>query len=236
MQIQRLSLLEGAKNARGITVVVDVYRAFVTILDIFKANPREVLAVGSIEKAKSFKKEDSENTILIGEDKGIIIEGFDYCNSPSEIQGEDFTGKRVIFRTSNGVQGLIEAHNHSDEVIPGSFANASAIAKYIQSKNPKMVSLVAMGALNKKEKRDEDELCTEYLKDLIENKKTDFELIRSQLLKYKSTQKFLDSSKPEFPREDAIFCLTKDTSSFIVKPFLLEVGVIKLEKYELSSS
>jgi len=48
--------------------------------------------------------------------------------------------------------------NKADEILIGSFANADAIVKYIQKKNPTQVSLIAIGFISE-EIAEEDELC-----------------------------------------------------------------------------
>jgi 2-phosphosulfolactate phosphatase len=45
----------------------------------------------------------------MGERKGKKLPGFDYGNSPTEIQAIDFSGKTVIQTTSAGTQGFADA-------------------------------------------------------------------------------------------------------------------------------
>ena len=74
--------------------------------------------------AYNYKKKDN-NFILIGERNGIILPGFDYGNSPSQIENIDFSGKTVIHTTSCGTQGIAGAIN-AKEIITGSLVNAKA--------------------------------------------------------------------------------------------------------------
>ena len=58
MEIQILQLLEGAKKAKGITVIIDVFRAFTTECFFMANGAKEILAVGKIETAYSLKKQN----------------------------------------------------------------------------------------------------------------------------------------------------------------------------------
>ena len=89
--------------------------------------------------------------------------------------------KKIILTTSVGSQGIVHAKK-SDEIIIGSFANAKAIIDYIKSKNPDKVSLVAMG-FESGRKAEEDELCAEYLKELLLGEKSDFDKMKQKILK-----------------------------------------------------
>ena len=143
MQIQILNLVEGAKEATGLTVIIDVFRAFSLDCYLFDNGAEMIIPVGDIEEAYRLKRENPEY-VLIGERTEQMPEGFDFGNSPSHVLNHDFTGKTIVHTTSAGTQGMVNAMN-ADEVISGSFVNAGAIVEYIKHKNPQTVSLVGMG-------------------------------------------------------------------------------------------
>ena len=62
MNIEILQLLDGAKNARGLTVIIDVFRAFSTACYAYEMGIKEILPVGEIEKAYNLK---TKNRVLI---------------------------------------------------------------------------------------------------------------------------------------------------------------------------
>ena len=49
--LQRLRLLDGAKKARGLTVVIDVFRAFSTAAYAFDRGASEVVLVAGVDDA-----------------------------------------------------------------------------------------------------------------------------------------------------------------------------------------
>lgn len=209
MEIKILQLLDGASKARGLTVIIDVFRAFTVEAFLANNGAVKICPVGDKEIAYKAKEEDG-SVILIGERQGKILPGFDYGNSPSSIENVDFTGKTVIHTTSAGTQGIANAKGAS-EIITGSLVNAGAIAKYIKDKKPDEVSLVCMG-LACEEPTDEDTLCANYIKSLIEE--VDFDLKSGiEKLASSSGEKFFDSTLSEiFPERD--FYLSTEVSRF----------------------
>ena len=77
MEINILSLSDGAKTAKGITVIIDVYRAFTTQSFAFENGVKDILNVSDIEQALNMK----EN-------------GLDYWSSPNTgaTNSSGFTG------------------------------------------------------------------------------------------------------------------------------------------------
>ena len=214
MKIIIESLIEGAKKAKGLTVLIDVLRAFTVAAYIMDNHAEKIIPVGELEKAFNLKRENL-NYILMGERKGLKVEGFDYGNSPYKIKNIDFTGKTVIMTTSAGTQGIINAEN-TDEIILGNFVNIQSTVEYIKKVNPAVVTLVALGSRGI-EIRDEDELCAKYIKQKLEGKNPDFNKIKTHLKKYKSALKFFDINKPEFPKGDFDCAMNIDKFKFVLR-------------------
>ena len=218
MQVTCDSLLQGAKAARGIAVVVDVFRAFTCAPLLFSLGLEQSILVATPEEALALKRRD-ESLILAGELKGLPIEGFDLGNSPSQILRKDpdfFKGKTVVQRTSSGVQGAIAALGVADEVLLGSYSLAKATASYILSSASERVSIVAMG-VQLKAKAPEDEWCARYIAHLLGAAGYDHNEALRDILFQETTQKFLASNRPEFPTEDPILCLQRDIHDFALR-------------------
>ena len=90
MNIKILHMVEGAKEAIGLTVVIDVFRAFTVEAYLMNNGAEKLIPVGDMQIAYDFKEKDS-NCILVGERHGKILPGFDYGNSPSQIKDVNFT-------------------------------------------------------------------------------------------------------------------------------------------------
>ena len=216
-KINILHLIEGAKQARGLTVIIDVFRAFSLECYLYDMGVKEIRPVGSIEEAFQLK-ESIPGSVLIGERHGKKCEGFDYGNSPSVIPKEMVAGKTIIHTTSSGTQGIVNASD-AGEVITGSLVNAKAVADYIIRKQPEEVSLVCMGNSGVRPAA-EDELCAEYIKSLLEGKELKDLEQRIADLQTGGGAHFFDKARREvFPEEDFWMCVKYNQF-----PFVLRIG------------
>ena len=213
MEIRILQLIEGARAARGLTVIIDVFRAMTVEAYVLHNGAADLLPVGSLEEAYAYR-EAHPGTILIGERGGKKCPGFDFGNSPSAVKHVDFTGKTVVHTTSAGTQGIANAVG-ADEMLTGSLVNAKAIADYIRNSGAEVVSLVCMG-LEGLEPTAEDTLCAEYIKSLVEGKPMD---LADGIAECKRTSgaKFFDPANREvFPEEDFHLSVEADKFDFVL--------------------
>jgi len=214
LDINIFQLIDGAKKARGLTVVIDVFRAFSAACYVKNNGAERIIPVGDIEVAYKLKRENPE-FVLIGERGGKIQPGFDYDNSPFRLEKVDFTGKTVIQTTSAGTQGIANATG-ADEIITGSLVNAGAIARYIKAANPKTVSFVCMGIAGR-EPSDEDTFCAEYIKSLLEGSPYDIDAAVLSL-KETSGKRFFDPKNADWcPEGDFYLSTAIDRVDFVLR-------------------
>lgn len=215
MEIRLLDFIEGAQAAEGLTVIIDVFRAFSLEAYLMSRGTEKIYAVGSEETARALKAEHPDY-VLLGERKGKILPGFDFGNSPSQTKDADLSGKTCIHTTSAGTQGLVNA-THASEIVTGSLVNAKAIANYIKVKNPEKVSLVGMG-LAGKSKADEDVLCERYIESLLLDNPLDMNEELTELCLKPQSQKFFDPAHQDvFPVQDYVMCTLVDRFDFVLK-------------------
>jgi len=230
MKIQILHMVEGARKARGITVIIDVFRAFSTACYVMNNGAEKIIPVSEAIHAFRIKEKNPEY-ILLGEEFEKKIPGFDFGNSPSHILNADFTGRTVVHRTSSGTLGIVNAVM-ADELLTGSFVNAGAIVSYIREKNPDTVSLVCMGyaALRPIE---EDTFCAEYIREVLKGRQPDYtEIVR--VIKETSAQRFFDPANADFsPPEDVDLCLDLNRFDFILRANRSSPECIYLERIEV---
>ena len=210
MNIKINRLLEGAKNAKGITVVIDVFRASNTIISCLTSGVEQIIPVGEVKDAENIKI-SNPNYLLFGERGGVKVDGFDYGNSPIEASKMNLVDKRVILTTSAGSQGIVYS-DKADEVIIGSFANSNAVVKYLIDKNPEEVTLLAIGN-NATEQAVEDDECARYIKAKIEGEDIDVDQIRKNILESDGASR-LRRLKQE---DDLDFCIKIDISNIVPK-------------------
>lgn len=227
-KINILHLIEGAKQAEGLTVIIDVFRAFSLECYLYDMGVKEIRPVGTIEEA--FKLRDSiTDSILVGERGGKKCEGFNYGNSPSTVELHVVKGKTIVHTTSAGTQGIVNATGAS-EIITGSLVNAKAVAQYILEKQPKVVSLVCMGNAGVRPAA-EDELCAEYIKSILEgNEMPDIES-KAAALQYTGGSHFFDKEQQEiYPEKDFWMCVRCNRFPFVIQIEKDELGFVTRRK------
>ena len=211
--VRRASLLEGARTATGIAVVIDVFRAFTTAAFCVAAGAREIVLVKDPQEALAMKARDP-SLFLTGEVGGRPIPGFDAGNSPSEIEKLDLAGRRVVQRSSSGTQGVVAA-GLATHVFLGSLVTASATCRAVA--NGSSVTLVAMGD-GGEIPCPEDELCAAYLELLLARRRIDPAPMLAQLR--------WERDWPEwFPRRDAELACEIDRFDFAL-PVVHENGLL----------
>jgi 2-phosphosulfolactate phosphatase len=116
---------KGAREAaRGgaAVVVVDTYRASTTVA-VLVAHEARVVPVASIEEAERYPAD-----FRIGERGSAKVWGFDFGNSPTEVEEARIpAGSTVVLSSTNGTR-IIEAAHGAPVIYAGAFVNAQAIA------------------------------------------------------------------------------------------------------------
>jgi 2-phosphosulfolactate phosphatase len=227
MKVEVLEFVEGARKARGIAVIIDVFRAFSVACYAYDAGVSSIIATDEVEEAFRLK-ERNRNSLIAGERDEKKVDGFDFGNSPTEILQNDLSGRILIHTTTAGTQGIVNAVN-ADIVISGSFVNAGAIVRYIKKIDPEYVSLVAMGyrALISAE---EDLLCAEYITDGLLGRKTVTDELVAGLMQTSGNRFFLKANREFSPPSDFFLCTMKDRFDFILKASKRDDGNVLLIK------
>ncbi len=215
MDIRIYHLIEGAKQADGLAVVIDVFRAFSLECWLFAMGAAEIRPVGAIDEALAWREKDP-GCVLIDERHGRKLDGFDFGNSPSTVDPEAVRGKRIIHTTSAGTQGVTNAV-HAGEILGGSFLNARAVAEYIRKQDPAKVSLVCVGKEGLAP-AEEDELCAQYLKSLLDGEGMPDIDERLQALRTGGGKHFFDPALQDvYPEKDFGMCIDRDRFGFVIR-------------------
>ena len=214
MEIRLGSLSRDAQEAQGTTIIIDVFRAFTTAAIAFDHGATEITLVAEPEEALELHRR-GVGDLLMGEVAGKKPEGFDFGNSPFEISQADLAGKTLVQSTRAGTVGVAAAVNAS-EIFLGSFVVAQATVEAIKREKPQLVSIIAMGdqGVNR---ADEDEHCGIYLRNILEDRKPDFDAVKALILAGGATQKFFDPKQPQYHPEDVTLALEADRYDFAMK-------------------
>src|SRR5262252_3148119 len=106
MHIEISDFVAGAQAARGIAVIIDVFRAFSVESYAFARGAALSIPVAEIETARQLRREHPD-ALLIGERHAKPLPGFDCGNSPTELEGIAIAGRTLIHTTHSGTQGLV---------------------------------------------------------------------------------------------------------------------------------
>ena len=216
MNVRVTRFLDGAREATGHAVIVDVFRAFTTAAFCIAAGAREIVLVADHEQALAMKIQDP-SLFLTGEIGGRPIPGFDVGNSPSAIEHLDLSGRRVVQRTSSGTQG-VNAAAAARDIVLGSFVIAEATVRHLR-RTVDEVTVVAMGE-GGVEASEEDDACARYIAARLTGEPIEITAIIASLWAHE------DPNWPDwFPRRDAELACQVDRFDFAL-PVTREDGLL----------
>ena len=214
MEIHLASLLRGAQEAEGTTIIIDVFRAFTTAAVAFDRGAAQIVLVAEVEEALALRRRGVGH-LCLGEVDGKRPLGFDFGNSPHEVSQADFTGKTLIQSTRAGTVG-VNAAAAASTLYLGSFVIATATVQTILASAPPLVTIVAMGNAARW-RSDEDEQCALYLRNLLQGRRPDAEAVQKLVLVGQEAQKYGDPSQPHFHPCDPEIALQIDRYPFAVR-------------------
>jgi 2-phosphosulfolactate phosphatase len=214
MRVTVVDHVAGAQSAQGIAVVIDVFRAFSVAAYAFSRGAATVIPIAAIEDARELKRQHPD-WLLIGERHARKLPGFDCGNSPADLEQLDLVGRTLIHTTHAGTQGLTNALQ-ADEVLTGALVNAGAIVRYLQARQPEIVTIVRMGH-EARENSDEDDICAELLRSRLVGEPMSIDGIRERLRGASSAQKFFDPACDWAPERDFELCTRVDEFDFVLQ-------------------
>lgn len=209
-----LDHVAGAVEARGLVVVIDVFRAFTVACHATDAGAACIHPLTDPARALALR-EAHPGWLAIGERHGRKLPGFDLGNSPSELRAVDLRGKTLLHTTHAGTAGLLST-SQAEEVLTGSLVNAAAICRYIERSRPPLVSLVRMGH-EARERCAEDDLCAAIIAARLDGGSPDAAALAADLRQAPSARRFLDPQADWAPEADLGYCIKVDCFDFVLR-------------------
>ena len=230
MNVEVVDHVAGAARARGIALVIDVFRAFTVAPHALAAGASRVIPVAGIEDALALRQR-LPDALLVGERHARRLPGFDAGNSPTEILALDLAGRPVVHTTHAGTQGLVAATG-ADEVLTASLVNVSALVRYVRARAPEHVTIVRMGH-EARERCAEDDLCAEVLLDLFAGRAPPAtSQVRERLRDAPAARKFFDPACDWAPEGDFDRCTEVDRFDFVLRLRQAPDGLRDLERLD----
>jgi len=130
----------------GATVVVlDVFMATTTLLEILENGASDVYPAENLEEAEGLRAKLGPDVLRGGEQDAARIDGYDHGPFPEEYAPGVVRERDVIFVTTNGTRAIADAAG-AGRVLLGCLRNAPAVARELEESGTDSVYLVCAGS------------------------------------------------------------------------------------------
>ncbi|MEN8234511.1 MAG: 2-phosphosulfolactate phosphatase [Actinomycetota bacterium] len=218
-EIDRRSLLAGARGITGPAIVIDTFRAFTTAAYLFDRGADHIVLAETLDEARS-RSATLPESLLCGEENGRKPHDFDIGNSPTEAAAlSDLAERVIVMRTSAGTRAVVTALlGGARPVYAASLVVAGATAAAVEDEQ--RAAIVAAG-LSGESLADEDEETASLIADRLRREHDD----PNRLTRIRSgvgAERL--RSTPWIDSNDLDLCLDVDRFSFAMRA-RLEDGV-----------
>jgi len=210
--------VEGARQARGTTVVIDVLRAFTVSAYALHGGARECRLVKTVAEARALAA-TTPGSVICAEEEGLPVEGIPISNSPAKIRELDLDGRVLIQRSSAGTQAA--AAVASDDMFAASLVVARATVQACLLRNPETLTLIASAD------HPEDHACAAYMEAIIRGQTPDLERLLRPLRETDRYRQVAAGTWPGFPPSDLELSLQADVFDFAM-PVTRQEGYLSL--------
>jgi 2-phosphosulfolactate phosphatase len=219
VEIVHATGIEGARNARGVVVVIDVLRSFTVSAYALAGGARECLLVPTVDEALRLAQRIPD-AIVCAEENALPIPGIAISNSPTQVREAQVQGKTLIQRSSAGTP-VIQAVTSGDGMFAGSLVVASATAQACLSTSPSTITLVASADFP------EDHACALYIEAVLRGGSIKLDPLLQALRSSERYRKVMAGLWPGFPPTDIELSLAVDRFDFAM-PAARHEGFIAL--------
>jgi len=207
-----LNRLQNQPAVSGTAVVIDTLRSFTTAAVALSIGARAVYPVEGIAGAISLLG-DLPGAVSIGAiGGGDPVEGFDFGNSPSQLQRADLRGKDVVMTTAAGVRGL-QRFQRARRLYAASLVCARATAKAIRAEGADEVCFVITGEWVDRD-GDEDVACADYIEALLTGQACDPACFEQRVRDSDFGRRFTAGTWPNLPLADLDLAAQADYFDF----------------------
>jgi 2-phosphosulfolactate phosphatase len=144
-------------------VAIDVVRATTTAITAVAAG-RRCFVVPTVEAALTLAAQ-LDQPLLLGEQRGVMPEGFDINNSPAALLARDDLHRSAILLSSSGTRLCHEA-SACEAVYLACLRNYASVARHLAGR---FANIAVIGAGTKGEFREEDQMCCAWVADILTN-------------------------------------------------------------------
>ena len=210
--------IEGARQARGTVVVIDVLRSFTVSAYALAGGARECRLVKTVDEAWTLAAQ-TPGAVVCAEEDALPVDGIPISNSPSKIVETDLENRVLIQRSTAGTQ--VAAEVSGSDIFASSLVVARATVQACLLRNPETLTLVASAD------HPEDHACARYMEAIILGVSPDLEMLLQPLLSSERYQTALSGGWPGFPASDLELSLAVDRFHFAM-PITRAAGYMRI--------
>ena len=219
MRIIRSVGIQGARQAVGTVVVIDVLRSFTVSAYALAGGARECRLVTTVEEARALAAR-TPGAVLCAEVDTLPVEGIAISNSPTQIRAAELKDRVLVQRSSAGTQAA--AAVTSDDMFAASLVVARATVQACLLRKPEVLSFVASGDFP------EDHACAAYMESIaLGNEEPDVASLLMPLKQSERYHKLRAGEQPGFPPTDLDLALQPDRFPFAM-PLTKQAGYLRL--------
>src|SRR6202162_1053303 len=167
MEIIHSTGVEGAQQARGLAVVIDVLRSFTVSAYALAGGARECRLVTTTDEARVLSAA-TPGAVLSAEEEGLPLPGIAISNSPTQIPDTNLKDRILIQRSSAGTP-VAAAVRAGVDIFAASLVVARATVQACLLRHPDVLTLIASADYP------EDHACALYMEAIIKSEGPDVE-------------------------------------------------------------
>jgi 2-phosphosulfolactate phosphatase len=213
--------IEGARQARGVAVVIDVLRSFTVSAYALAGGARECLLVTTTDEGRALAA-SIPGAVLSAEENALPLPGIAISNSPTLIVATDLKDRVLVQRSSAGTQ-VAAAVREGVDIFAASLVVARATVQACLLRHPAELTLIASAD------HPEDHACARYMEAIIRGEKPDANRLLQALRDTERYARLMSGTWPGFPATDVELALTPDRFDFAM-PATRESGHLKLTR------
>jgi 2-phosphosulfolactate phosphatase len=221
MEIIHATGIEGARQALGVAVVIDVLRSFTVSAYALAGGARECRLVTTTDEARALVAVTSR-AVICAEEEGLPVDGIAISNSPTQIRGVDLNGRILVQRSSAGTP-VAAAVREGTDIFAASLVVARATVQACLLRGPNILTLIASAD------HPEDHACARYMEGIIKGESPDIDQLLRPLRESDRYARLMSGAWPGFPPSDLDLALEPDRFDFAM-PLAREAGHLRLTR------
>jgi len=198
--------IDGAREARGIVVVIDVLRSFTVSAYALAGGARECRLVPTVAEALALAAR-LPGALLSAEENALPVEGIAISNSPTQVSAATLKNRILVQRSSAGTP-VVAAVSDGHDIFAASLVVAQATAQACLLREPAALTLVASAD------HPEDHACARYMEAIIRQQAPDIDQLLEPLRESPRYARVMRGEWPGFPPSDLDLALTPDRFDF----------------------